>query len=340
MYFKFIFCVFVTFFYQSSHVFGNNFPKLQLVLIDKSNASNSVNFTLDQAKNISSHPLFNHLLTTVVYSFGYTKTLNDPLVTTIIASYSKNRMYNLIIVDYSAYSTSNLSPPSIPDYTATIKNVKQIGFLVGNALWNTFGMKLAINFQLVGHSLGAHLSAFINRAIANATDNSFHMKIPVIIGLDPAAPLFFPFGNSTTMNDPLKPSDAQIVYVIHTDSVYFGAPIKIGTIDFWPNGGSNQPGCPPFNPTTSIADFNNYCSHQRSVFYFSEAISNSNLKTFNAVKCNSWDQFKKKMCFYLPFNLNNMGLYPTLLTGDFYLQTSNTSPFSLGFKGMFYNATI
>lgn len=43
--------------------------------------------------------------------------------------------------------------------------------------------------------------------------------------------------------------DAQFVDVIHTDAGGYGAPVKTGTADFWPNGGkSTQPGCPRFAP--------------------------------------------------------------------------------------------
>lgn len=38
---------------------------------------------------------------------------------------------------------------------------------------------------------------------------------------------------------------AVFVDVIHSDSTYFGAPKPTGTVDFWPNLGRSQPGCPP-----------------------------------------------------------------------------------------------
>lgn len=39
----------------------------------------------------------------------------------------------------------------------------------------------------------------------------------------------------------------EYVDVIHTDHTFFGAPNPIGTSDWWPNGGKDQPNCPPAN---------------------------------------------------------------------------------------------
>jgi len=41
----------------------------------------------------------------------------------------------------------------------------------------------------------------------------------------------------------LNPSCADLVDVIHTDSL-LGLFTAVGHIDFYPNGGHNQPGCP------------------------------------------------------------------------------------------------
>jgi hypothetical protein len=225
----------------------------------RNNASNVANFTLDKVTDIANHKLYNRLLHTVVYSFGYTETVDGPLVQILIGAFVKNKRYNILIVDFGAYSSSRSGPPSIPDYLAVIESIKKIGPLVGESLWNAFGSKLTSSFYLIGHSLGAHLSAYINRGIKAATANTQHRRITTIIGLDPAAPIFFPFGNSTTTNQPLKATDADIVLVIHTDKTFFGAPVSIGTTDFWPNGGSNQTNCPAFNAAGFIADINSEC---------------------------------------------------------------------------------
>lgn len=58
-------------------------------------------------------------------------------------------------------------------------------------------------------------------------------------GLDPALPLFTE-GNRDAR---LDRHDAQYVEVIHTCGGYLGFAVPIGHVDFYPNGGSSQPGC-------------------------------------------------------------------------------------------------
>ena len=56
-------------------------------------------------------------------------------------------------------------------------------------------------------------------------------------GLDPAGPFF-----EKDRKFRLDERDAQYVDVIHTDGLY-GTTLVSGHTDFWPNGGSSQPGC-------------------------------------------------------------------------------------------------
>lgn len=86
--------------------------------------------------------------------------------------------------------------------------------------------------SLVGHSLGAHIAGI-------AAKNVRRGRINTIIGLDPAGPLF-------NMNSPttrLAVTDADYVECVQTDNRNFGIGEPLGHVDFFPNGGSNQPGC-------------------------------------------------------------------------------------------------
>lgn len=92
---------------------------------------------------------------------------------------------------------------------------------------------------LVGHSLGGQVCGFAGTRVQKKTG----MKLPRIIALDPAGPLF----NGRPAQFRLDGGDARVVSVIHTDGGTFGFYAACGTIDFFPNGGSTQPGCVHYN---------------------------------------------------------------------------------------------
>ena len=64
-------------------------------------------------------------------------------------------------------------------------------------------------------------------------------QLTFLSGLDPAGPYF----SDVKEDVRLDPRDARYVDVIHTDAGVFGTSRKLGHIDFYPNGGSQQPGC-------------------------------------------------------------------------------------------------
>ncbi|KAJ8934543.1 hypothetical protein NQ314_013284 [Rhamnusium bicolor] len=91
------------------------------------------------------------------------------------------------------------------------------------------------NILLVGHSLGGQITGFVGKNIYKLSGK----KLPRIIALDPAGPLFSQRPDDKRLNK----NDANIVEVIHTDGGTFGFKDSCGTIDFFPNGGRSQPGC-------------------------------------------------------------------------------------------------
>ena len=66
-------------------------------------------------------------------------------------------------------------------------------------------------------------------------------------GLDPARLFFITVRTSFRLDK----SDAQYVDVIHTNAGIKGTIRASGHTDFWPNGGSIQPGCPLSDLTKS-----------------------------------------------------------------------------------------
>ena len=61
----------------------------------------------------------------------------------------------------------------------------------------------------------------------------------LLTGLDPAGPFFTLVSSAYRLDD----SDASYVDVIHTNEGQLGTSRRGGHIDFYPNGGTNQPGC-------------------------------------------------------------------------------------------------
>ena len=60
-----------------------------------------------------------------------------------------------------------------------------------------------------------------------------------LTGLDPAGPSF----TGESSNFRLDASDASYVDVMHTNAGSLGTNQASGDIDFYPNGGTTQPGC-------------------------------------------------------------------------------------------------
>lgn len=92
--------------------------------------------------------------------------------------------------------------------------------------------------DVVGHSLGSHLAGFVGKATKELTSK----KIGRITALDPAGPSFEHPQMPIDMR--LNREDADFVDVIHTDIQYYGFTAPLGHVDFYPNFGKEQPGCP------------------------------------------------------------------------------------------------
>lgn len=131
---------------------------------------------------------------------------------------------------------------------------------------------------IVGHSLGAHVSA--------ATSRYLNSSIAQVVGLDPAAPLF----GKRALRERIHATDAKIVHIIHTCGGYLGLLSPIGIADFYPDGGmpAYQPGCSRHGIANEMI-----CAHSRAYLLYAESIRKGG---FMATKCSSIIDFNAGVC--------------------------------------------
>ncbi|XP_063708703.1 phospholipase A1-like [Culicoides brevitarsis] len=214
--------------------------------------------------------------------------------------------FNVITVDWSKGASSlnyYTSRHRIEDVAGIVRRF--IVFIVQNA-----GVTVS-QLQVVGHSLGAH--------IAGLTGKYLHVgKLPVIVGLDPASPLF----SMKNEKGRLTPNDAEYVEVIHSNGGQLGFLEPIGTSDFYPNYGRDQKGCG--------VDLTGACSHNRVCTFFAESIVTE--VGFWAYQCEDFNDIKKKKCKITNI-LCEMGGEPLKTTraiGNYYLETNKKKPYAMG----------
>ncbi|KAJ7418659.1 Lipase member H [Willisornis vidua] len=133
--------------------------------------------------------------------------------------------------------------------------------------------------HMIGVSLGAHISGFVGQMFGGALGR--------ITGLDPAGPLY----RGAPPSERLDPTDAQFVDVIHSDTDGLGYREALGHIDFYPNGGTDQPGC-PLTIFSGLQYFK--CDHQRSVFLFLSSLTQS--CNITAYPCDSYRNYRNGKC--------------------------------------------
>ncbi|XP_040606297.1 lipase member I [Mesocricetus auratus] len=249
------------------------FPKLRLNLMMYSRDNLNCAEPLFVSNNsVNEH--FNLSKKTVWIIHGYRPLGSTPKwLSKFIKVVLKQEDVNLIVVDWNQGATTLI-------YTRAVKNTRIVAEMLSQCIQILLNHGASLdNFHLIGMSLGAHVSGFVGKL--------FHGKLGRITGLDPAGPKF----SGKPSDSRLDYTDAKFVDVIHTDSKGLGILEPLGHIDFYPNGGKQQPGCP-----TNIFSGMNYlkCDHQRAVYLFLGAFeTNCN---FVSIPCGSYKDYQNGLC--------------------------------------------
>ncbi|XP_066455221.1 lipase member I [Eleutherodactylus coqui] len=245
--------------------------KVQLLIYTRDNAQCARDL---HRENSTAFKYLNVSRKTIFITHGYRPTGSPPVwLDKIVQKLLAIDDFNIILVDWNRGATTLMY------HNAAWKCRDVAGILKGfiDKILSNGGSLDAI--YMIGVSLGAHISGLVGKM--------YNGSIGRITGLDPAGPLF----NGKPPEDRLYHSDAKFVDVVHSDIDALGYRENLGHIDFYPNGGTDQPGCPK-----TILSGTEYfkCDHQRSVFlYISSLDQPCSVLTF---PCTSYKDYRIGKC--------------------------------------------
>ncbi|XP_011684982.1 PREDICTED: pancreatic lipase-related protein 2-like [Wasmannia auropunctata] len=284
----------------------------------------------DNLKSIT-HSQFNVSKPLKVLIHGFKGSGNDVGAILCINSLLDIEDANVIILDWTKGAGTT--------YGAAVANSELVGRQLALVLLDAVNLGVdPADIHVVGFSLGAHVAGCASEVLKRKS-----LLVGRITGLDPASP-FFRHHLFREKSRKLDATDARLVDVIHTDGSQdfmdgFGLLKPIGHIDFFPNGGREQPGCTDIKNSVVVShlkedvlDKNIACSHLRAFQLYVESIRSQSEKCkFIAWPCSQGAiSYAKGMCF--PMESTNwnqeMGYAANRgALGIYYLATKAETPF-------------
>ncbi|KAL1116739.1 hypothetical protein AAG570_005211 [Ranatra chinensis] len=271
----------------------------------------------DGGKSLAGSGLDPRLPTRIVVH-GFKGSLKDEGAVSLVDNLLKIEDSNVIVVDWEKGAQG-------PSYIVSAANTQLIGRQLALLIMDAINMGVPPEMiHVIGFSLGAHIAGYAGRAVRQAMD----VQLGRITGLDPASPLFREFLKASLIS--LNVEDARIVDVIHTDGAPrwpsgFGLWKVIGDVDFFPNGGRDQPGCTHVPASLIVSHFEGVvnssivCNHARGFQLFLESTIPLKVERsvggvgapcrFRSFPCHSRDHFGSGACFPYTCNLNATGIF-------------------------------
>ncbi|KAF8791739.1 Pancreatic triacylglycerol lipase-like protein [Argiope bruennichi] len=308
-----------------------NFANASFVPSNNNNSIQYLLYTPEQPEEVcyfepndANECVFNVTYETKILVHGYTvQLLPGNYFEQIKNKLLKYNSYNVIIVNWTNYNGPSYLLAKAEAYLVGINIGTMINFLVSNK-----GMNPS-NVHIIGHSLGAHVAGVAGKQVPN---------LGRVTGLDPAGPFFTTFIEFNRLSF----TSAKLVDVMHTSNYLTGVGLgmgdAIGSIDFYPNGGNEQPACQmgnefrnadaQVNIVTSLLTMAS-CYHNIALPYFMNSIHECK---YLSVECENYKLYSEENCDSDTNAINRMGLYCVEIPGlpsesKFYLNTTANPPY-------------
>ncbi|XP_033067024.1 phospholipase A1 member A isoform X5 [Trachypithecus francoisi] len=266
--------------FQNANVFEGTDLKVQFLLFVPSNPNCG---KLVEGSSDLQNSGFNATLGTKLIIHGFSVLGTKPSwIDKFIRTLLHATNANVIAVDWIYGSTGV--------YFSAVKNVIKLSLKICLFLNKLLVLGVSeSSIHIIGVSLGAHVGGMVGQL--------FGGQLGQITGLDPAGPEY----TSASVEERLDAGDALYVEAIHTDTDNFGIRIPVGHVDYFVNGGQDQPGC----PTYFYAGYSYLiCDHMRAVHLYISALENS--CPLMAFPCDSYKAFLAGHCLdcFNPFLLS------------------------------------